>query len=173
MCTLQGFNIVSASLSISIVSEALMLRTCRLAHVSVCLCVCLSVWKVYCGKRAERIQMPFEMVSGVGRGMGVLDEGGDRRRGTAVLEGEFGASHGNQWGLCDELFSNYFEDLFVLMFVFFFFVYSFNVVNNYVFFFHILYFALLPQRRNKVCITIKRLKTPNVINKHHYFMYDM
>jgi len=26
--------------------------------------------------------------------------------------GEFGASHCNQWGLCDALFSNYFEDLF-------------------------------------------------------------
>jgi len=46
--------------------------------------------------------MPFVMVSGVGRGMGVLD---------AVLGGEFGASHCNQWGLCDALFSNYFEDL--------------------------------------------------------------
>jgi len=29
----------------------------------------------------------------------------------AVLKGEFGASHCNQWGLCDALFSNYFEDL--------------------------------------------------------------
>jgi len=32
-----------------------------------------SVWKVYCGKTAEWIQMPFRVVSGVGRGMGVLD----------------------------------------------------------------------------------------------------
>jgi len=31
--------------------------------------------------------MPFGIVSGVGRGMGVLDEGGDRRREGAVLEG--------------------------------------------------------------------------------------
>jgi len=42
------------------------------------------------------------------------------------------------------------------MFVFLFFVYSFNVVNNYdtiVFFFsRILNFALLPQRRNEVCM---------------------
>ena len=30
----------------------------------------------------------------------------------AVLGGEFGTSHCNQWGLCDALFSNYFEDLF-------------------------------------------------------------
>jgi len=70
----------------------------------------------------------------------------------AVLEGEFGASYCNQWDLCDVLFSNYFEDLFVLIFLFLFLMYSFNVVKNYVFFFHILYFALLPQRRNKVCI---------------------
>jgi len=41
------------------------------------------------------------MVSGVGRGMGVLDGGRDRRRGRGNFEGEFGASHGNQWGLCD------------------------------------------------------------------------
>jgi len=50
-------------------------------------------------------------VSGVGRGIGVLDEGGDRRREGTVLGGEFGASNCNQWGLCDVLFSNYFEDL--------------------------------------------------------------
>jgi len=70
----------------------------------------------------------------------------------AVFEGEFGASYCNQWDLWDALFSNYFEDLFVLMFLFLFFVYSFKLVNNYVFFFRILYCALLPQRRNKVCI---------------------
>ena len=29
----------------------------------------------------------------------------------AVLEGEFGASHCNQWVLCDALFSNYFDEL--------------------------------------------------------------
>ena len=34
--------VVSMSLSISIVSKALMLRTCRLAHLSVCPCDCLS-----------------------------------------------------------------------------------------------------------------------------------
>jgi len=41
----------------------------------------LSVRKVYCGNTAEWIRMPFGMVSGVGQGMGVLDGGGDRRRG--------------------------------------------------------------------------------------------
>jgi len=40
--------------------------------------------------------MPFGMVSGVGREMGVLDGSGNRRRGRAVL-GEFGASDCNQW----------------------------------------------------------------------------
>jgi len=43
--------------------------------------------------------MPFGMVSGVGRGMGVLD-------GVVIIKaegqflGEFGASHCNQWGFC-------------------------------------------------------------------------
>jgi len=41
-------------------------------------CVCLSVQKVYCGKTAEWIRMPFAVVSGrVGLGMGVLDGGAD------------------------------------------------------------------------------------------------
>ena len=56
--------------------------------------------------------MPFGVVRGVGRGMGVLDGGGDRQRGRSSFGGEYGASHCNQWGLCDALFSNYFEDLF-------------------------------------------------------------
>ena len=66
-----------------------MLRTWRLAHLSVCVCVfiyvCVSVRKVYCGKTAEWIRMPFGMVSGVGRGMGVLDVGGYRRTEGTVL----------------------------------------------------------------------------------------
>jgi len=40
------------------------------------------------------------MVSGVGQGIiGVLDRGGDHRRGRGSFGGEFGASHFNQWGL--------------------------------------------------------------------------
>jgi len=54
--------------------------------------------------------MPFGVVSGVELSMGVL--GGDCRRGRGSFGGEFGTSHCNQWGLCDALFSNYFEDLF-------------------------------------------------------------
>jgi len=69
--------------------------------LSVCLSVCRSVCNVYCGKTAEWIRMPFSMVSVVGRGMGVLDSGGDHRRGRGSSGSEFGASHCNQWGLCD------------------------------------------------------------------------
>jgi len=47
----------------------------------VCVSVGLSVQKVYSGKTADWIQMPFGMVSGVGRGMGVLD-------GVVIVEGE-------------------------------------------------------------------------------------
>jgi len=66
-----------------------MLRACRLDNLSVC------VRKVYCGKTADWIRVPFGVVRGVGRGMGVLDGSGDHRRG----RGRFGASHYNQWGL--------------------------------------------------------------------------
>jgi len=78
----------------------LILLTCRLAHLSVglcvSLCVCRSVGlsvgpKVYCGKTADWIQMLFEMMSGVDWAMGVLDGGGDRRRGRGSFEDEFGA----------------------------------------------------------------------------------
>jgi len=62
-----------------------MVRACRLYHLSVCVCV-----RVYCGKTADWIQMPFEMVGGVGLGMGVLDFGGDRRKGSGSFGGEFG-----------------------------------------------------------------------------------
>ena len=56
-----------------------MLRNIRLDHLSVCLS--LFVHKLYCDKTADWIQMPFGMVSGVGRGMGVLD-------GVVIVEGE-------------------------------------------------------------------------------------
>jgi len=44
--------------------------------------------------------MPFGVVSGVGLGRGVLDFGGDRRRGRDILGAEFAASHCNQLGFC-------------------------------------------------------------------------
>ena len=43
-------------------------------------CVCL-----YCDKTADWIWMLFTVVCGMGRGMGVLDGSGDRRREGAVL----------------------------------------------------------------------------------------
>jgi len=90
--TLTESDIISASLSISIASGALMVGYRRFAcHI------CQSA-KVSCGKTADWIRMPFGMVSGVGRGTGVLDVGGDRRRGRGSFEGEFGASHCNQKG---------------------------------------------------------------------------
>jgi len=54
-------------------------QSCRLAHLSVGLPVG-ELWRT-----ADWVWMPFGMVSGVGRWMGVLDEGGDRRRGTGSL----------------------------------------------------------------------------------------
>jgi len=45
-----------------------MIRICRLDHLSVCLCV----QKVYCGKTADWIRMPFRVVRGVVRGMRVV-----------------------------------------------------------------------------------------------------
>jgi len=91
-----------------------MLQACRLAHL--CVCMCLSVRKVYCGKTADWIRMPFGMVTGEWdrSRYGCIKWGGDCRRGRCSFGGEFGASHCNQWGLCDALFSNNFEDLFRL-----------------------------------------------------------
>jgi len=47
---------------------------CRSVRLSV---VCMSVCKVYYGKTAEWIRMPFGTVSGVDQGMSVLDGGRD------------------------------------------------------------------------------------------------
>jgi len=63
-------------------------------------------------KTADWIRMPFGVVSGVGRGMGVLDEGGDgrRRRGSFGVNLERAIVVTNGDG--DALFPNYFrEDL--------------------------------------------------------------
>ena len=43
--------------------------------------------------------------------MCVLERSGDRRREGQFWGGEFRASQCNRWGICDALFSNYFEDL--------------------------------------------------------------
>jgi len=69
------------SLCINIVSVSTNGVDLSPSHLSCCVCVvsvCLSDWKVYCGKTADCIWMPFGIVSGVGQGMGVLHGGGDR-----------------------------------------------------------------------------------------------
>ena len=63
----------------------LLVHTSRLSHISVCVSVCVSVQRVYCGKTADWIRMPLRVVSGVGRWMGVLDGGGDRQKGSGIL----------------------------------------------------------------------------------------
>ena len=57
-------------------------ETCR----SVCQSVGQLVRRVYCGKMADWMCMPFGVVSGVGRAMGVLD-------GVEIVEG-----NGQFWG---------------------------------------------------------------------------
>ena len=74
------WSIISASLSISAASVSA--NGVELSpSPSVGLCVCLSVRKVYCDKTVDWNQVPFGMVSGVCRGMGVLDGHSDSRRG--------------------------------------------------------------------------------------------
>ena len=78
-------------------------QSCCLAHLSVCLSVGQSVSRsvqwVNCWKTADWIWMSFGVVSGVGRGMGVLDgwRSSERKR---QFWGMCGTSHCNQWRLC-------------------------------------------------------------------------
>jgi len=51
----------------------------------------VSVRKVHCGKTVDWIQMPFSMVSGVSRGMGVLD--GVHVGGDALFPNYFGSTY--------------------------------------------------------------------------------
>jgi len=67
-----AINVVSASLAIKAEHSAIVID---LSSVP-----CLSTHR-YCGKTANGIRMPFGVVSGVVLDMGVLDFGGDRRRG--------------------------------------------------------------------------------------------
>ena len=96
-------SVVSMSLYVNIASISdhgieLLSPICQ----SVCQSVCPEsvLRKMYCGKTADWNQMPFGMVSGVDRGMGVLDGNVDRWRGRGSFGAEFGVSHWNQWGLC-------------------------------------------------------------------------
>ena len=84
----RHISIINASLSINIASLSASGVDLSLSpSVGLCVCqlVCLLVRKVYCGKTADWIRMPFGMVSGVCRGMDVLDGDGDRQRRGAVL----------------------------------------------------------------------------------------
>jgi len=69
------------SLSVSVHVTDLSPRPSVGLRVCVGRSVCLSVRKVYCGKTSEWIRMPFGVVRGIGRGMGVLDGSGYLRRG--------------------------------------------------------------------------------------------
>ena len=82
---------------------------------SVCLSVGLSVRKVYFGKTAEWIWLPFGIVSGVGRGMGVLDGDGYRRREGAVLGLNLGRPVVTNGDFVARLFSNYFGQYLLLL----------------------------------------------------------
>jgi len=81
-------SLLAASLSISTIKHKRLLeQSCRLAHLS----IGRSVRWVNWGKTADRIWMPFGVVSGIGRGMSVLDRGGDCQ----IWRG-----HCNQWEFC-------------------------------------------------------------------------
>ena len=62
--------------------------------------------------------MPFGVVSGVGRGMGVLDRGGDRRREGTVLGVKLKRPIVINGAFATRLFSNYFEDLFHYVYIY-------------------------------------------------------
>jgi len=89
------------------------MTSCRLSHLSVGVYVYQSVRKVYCGKTADLIRMTFGLVSGVGRGMGVLDGVVIVEREGAVLGVNVGRPTETKGGLCcvvvyesDALFPN-------------------------------------------------------------------
>ena len=96
-------SVVSALLWISIASRALMVQNVCLAHLSV--------------RKSELWQNSWldpDAVWGGERGRssdGCIRLGWWSSKGRRSFGGEFGAFHCNQWGLCDALFSNYFEDL--------------------------------------------------------------
>jgi len=72
-------QLVSASLSVNTIEHNR--SWIELSPIlSVGMSVRRSVRKVYCGKTADCVRIPFGVVSGVGQLMGVLDEGGDIRR---------------------------------------------------------------------------------------------
>jgi len=71
---------------------------------------------ISCRRMSVLIRMPFGLVSGVGRMMAVLDGGGYRRREGTVLGVNFRRSIVTNGAFATWLFSDYFEDLFLLQF---------------------------------------------------------
>jgi len=53
--------------------KQLLVQTHLSVGLSVCQSVCPLVQRVYCGKMADWVWMPFGVMSGISRGMGVLD----------------------------------------------------------------------------------------------------
>jgi len=78
LCDSTAFLFVVDSASLSYLSTHLSLIP------SVGLCVGVCVRRVYCGKTADWIRMPFGVVSGVGPGMSVLHRDGDLQREGAI-----------------------------------------------------------------------------------------
>jgi len=85
MSIFMWFRRVLLAASLTIKRKRLMESSCRLFPS-----VDRSVRKVYCGKTADWIRMPFGMVSAVGRGIDALDRGSDRRRGRGSFEVNLG-----------------------------------------------------------------------------------
>jgi len=75
---------------ISLIISASLRRAKRSCYRTFACAICLSA-HVSSGDTRKWIGMPFGVVSGVGLGSGVLDFGGDRRRGRGSLGGEYNA----------------------------------------------------------------------------------
>jgi len=71
----------------------MLVQACRLAHLSVC-----PVGELWKNGRLD-LDAVWSGEWGQSR-MGVLDGGGDRRRGRGSFGGKRGASRCNQWGFC-------------------------------------------------------------------------
>jgi len=85
----------------SVEGKQVLVQTCRQSHLSVCLSVCRSVGLSEGCTVAKRLIGCGRRLGGerVGRGMGVLNGGGDCRRGRGSFGSKCGASHCNQWGI--------------------------------------------------------------------------
>ena len=85
-CVRRGPAIISRVAIQSIERQRVLVQTCRQSRPS----VCRSVQRVYCGKTADWIWMPFGVVSVVSRGLSILDE-------VEIAEGEGAVLVVNVW----------------------------------------------------------------------------